>query len=68
MKLGIIFKKEFQNGIYGAKVEIHGDEITLKRETDYKFNEVLRVKKDGKFVEAFLVSRIQLIYLGGWNK
>ena len=67
MKVGIIFKKEFQNRIFGAKVEIQADEITLKRETDWKMNEVLIIKKDGEFVESFLVDRIQLIYFGDWK-
>ena len=72
MKLGIIFKKEFRDGIFGDKVEYHGDEITIRRETEWKYNEVLTIRtknKEGKETfESFLVSRIQLIYLGGWNE
>lgn len=71
MKLGIIFKKEFQE-MYGNKQEFFGNEITIKRETDWKYNEILKISKKSRegtcFIEkTFPVEAIQLIYLGGWN-
>ena len=71
MKIGLIFKKEFHDR-YGAKIEIRSDEITIKRDTTWKFNEVLTIKRkdknsEGFIEEQFLIETIQLIYLGEWN-
>ena len=63
MKLGIIFKKEFHNK-YGAKIEIFGDEITIKREFDWL---KIRAGENDKRHLEYLIQAIQLIYLGEWN-
>ncbi len=64
MKLGIIFKKEYERN----KIEIYGDEITIKR---YKFSLLIEAKhENSERIEKrrFPIHTIQLIYLGGWNE
>nr|BDI55226.1 MAG: hypothetical protein [uncultured archaeon] len=65
MKLGIIFKKEFQ-WKYGKKQEFHGIEITINRAWEDKIIiEAIQIGKKEK--ETFPVDAIQLIYLGDWK-
>jgi hypothetical protein len=63
MKLGIIFKKQYERN----KIEIYGDEITIKREGDAL---LVEAEKDNSVItqkRRFPVHTIQLIYLGEWN-
>lgn len=66
MKLGIIFKKEFQN-LYGKKKEFSGDEITITKKgiEDIHFGTKTGEETNWQWIP---VEVIQLIYLGEWNK
>ena len=73
MKLGIIFKKEFQE-IYGNKREFISNDITIKTETEYDTSShwgnyiyIHWSVGDTAATESFPAKVIQLIYLGGWN-
>ncbi len=74
MKLGIIFKKEFQE-LYGQKKEFVGDVITIKNESHYDTSSHWgnyiyirwRFTDCGTQQECFPAKAIQLIYLGGWK-
>jgi hypothetical protein len=59
-----VFKKHLTH-IYGAKVEIYGDSITIKRERDLLLIEA--EKNDNIQKRRFQVNTIQLLYLGEWN-
>ena len=74
MKLGIIFKKEFQD-THDIKQEFFGDEITITRATDINYL-YIKTYTEGNIDDnkeklekfTFPIRAIQLIYLGGWNK
>lgn len=69
MKLGIIFKKEFQD-VYGEKKEFFGDEITIKEEWN-GYEEIINIRAlDLPKIKqkTFPNKSIQLLYLGDWNK
>jgi len=65
MKLGIIFKKEFQEK-YGKKQEFFGIEININRVwEDEIYIEAIQIGKREQV--HFPVGVIQLIYLGDWK-
>jgi hypothetical protein len=75
MKLGIIFKKEYQEE-YGHKQEFFGDEITIKRDLDMFVVHNITTKENtininifpvNININIFPVNTIQLIYLGEWK-
>ena len=76
MKIGLVFKKQFQDE-YGAKVEIRADEMTIRRtQAESNFGEACEVfeiiRKSNQTITGFItdqfpVDTIQLIYLGEWN-
>jgi len=64
MKLGIIFKKEFQDE-FGEKREFVGDEITIKQNP---YELIITAKNEGEIEKRRIpVNFIQLIYLGRWK-
>ena len=66
MKIGLIFKKEFQQ-LYGKKKEFFGDKITI---TKTGIENIHFEAKNGEEVnwQWIPIKAIQLIYLGGWNE
>lgn len=65
MKLGIIFKKEFQ-WKYGKKQEFFGDEITIRRDCLGQLY-IKTLTKGNSEISNYHVQVIQLIYLGEWK-
>jgi len=72
MKVGIIFKKEFQDK-YGTKKEFFGDEIIIREEV-INYEHMLTIsghfEKDSDMftdVRSYPTNSIQLLYLGGWK-
>lgn len=74
MKLGIIFKKEFQEG-YGKKQEFFGDKITIKHDLEGTNRIIIKTeeyptkyrKHSIERIEHIHIGVIQLIYLGDWK-
>jgi len=65
MKLGIIFKKKFQDE-YGKKQEFFGIEITINRVWEDEIM-ITCIQIGTRERKTFPVKAIQLIYFGDWK-